>query len=214
MATDTDAKIDVTSPATSDRPKIYRLTARQCQAMARAGIFDDDHHVELLGGILVQKMSKNPPHNFTVGELSRLLSALLTPRWVVWDEKSIELARRWQPEPDVSVLVGPSRRYQAVYATPADVMLLVEVADSSYPKDRGSKWRRYAEAGIPTYWIVNLLERQVEVYRQPGGKGRNAAYGLVEIYGPDAAVPVVIAGEEIGRIPVADLLPGAPVAEA
>ena len=210
MATDTQT--EATDRATSTRAKLYRLTARQCQAMARAGIFRDDSHVELLGGVLVKKITKYPPHNFTVGEVNRHLTTLLTPRWVVWDEKSIELARRWQPEPDTTVMLGPSRRYEAIYATAADVVLLVEVADSSYALDRGIKWRKYAEAGIPTYWIVNLTKRQVEVYRLPGGTGVDAAYGSAEVYDEVAAVPVVVGGEEVGRINVADLLPSAPPA--
>lgn len=206
----TDLERNASGPATTPKAKLYRLTARQCQAMARAGIFRNASHVELLGGILVQKMTKYPPHNFSVGEVSTLLSALLTPRWVVWNEKSIELARRWQPEPDAIVLVGPSRRYEATYATPGDVVLLVEVADSSYARDRGIKWRKYAEAGIPTYWIVNLAKRQVEVYRQPAGIGVDAAYKTVEVFTDGSAVPVLIAGEEVGQIGVADLLPSAP----
>ncbi len=206
----TDINTDATDRAISSRAKLYRLTARQCQEMARAGIFGDDNHIELLGGLLVRKMSNNPPRNFTVGELSRLLSALLTPNWIVSEEKSLELARRWQPEPDIAILVGPSRRYEAVYPTAADVGLFVEVSDSSYGQDRGIKWRKYADAGIPAYWIVNLGKRQVEVYREPGGKGLDAAYGSVEIYGDGAAVPVVIGGQEVGRINVADLLPSAP----
>ena len=182
--------------------------------MARAGIFRDASHVELLGGILVQKMTKDPAHNFSVGEVSTLPSALLTPRWVVRNEKSIDLARRWQPEPDAIVLVGPSRRYEAAYATPADVALLVEVADSSYARDRGIKWRKYAEAGMSTYWIINLAQRQVEVYREPAGTGVDAAYKGVDVYGEGTAVPVNVGGEEVGQVNVADLLPSASAAGA
>lgn len=206
----TDIRTRDTDQVTSSRAKLYRLTARQAQAMAAAGIFRGASHIELLGGVLIQKMTKYPPHNFTVGEVSTLLSTLLTPRWVVRNEQSIELARRWQPEPDVVVLVGPSRRYEAAYATPADVALLVEVADSSYARDRGIKWRKYAQARIPTYWIINLAQRQVEVYRDPAGAGRDAAYGSAEVYGEGAAVPVVVGGAEVGRVAVADLLPTAP----
>ena len=207
----TDLEINKVSRAILSRAKLYRLTARQCQAMARAGIFPGDTHIELLGGILVEKMTKNPPHNFAVSATSQHLGALLRPRWVVWEEKSLELARRWQPEPDISVLTGPVRRYDAVFPTTADVALLVEVADSSYGQDRGRKWRKYAAVGIPIYWIVNLNQRQVEVYRQPQGKGANVTYTSVEIYGNDAVVPVVVGGQEVGRILVADLLPGLPV---
>lgn len=202
-----------TDRTTSLKARLFRLTSRQCQAMASAGIFDNDKHVELLGGILVRKMSKNPPHNFALSVLNRLLSGLLVPHWVVWSETSVELARRWLPEPDIAVLVGPDRRYEAVLATAADVAMIVEVANASYAEDRGLKWRKYAAAGIPTYWIVNLARRQVEVYRQPDGAGADAAYQQIDVFGESTAVPVVVGGEEVGRIDVADILPSAPRAE-
>ena len=213
MATDIDTDVEATGRMIRSRLKPYRLTARQCQEMARAGIFRDHNHIELLGGILVRKMTKNPPHNFTVNKLGKRLFAILSPNCVVYEEKSIELATHWQPEPDVTVLIGPDRRYEAVTPTPGDVVLLVEVSDSSYAIDRGYKWRKYAAAAIPTYWIVNLAKRQVEVYRQPSGTGSNAAYDSVEIFGNDAAVPVIVGGQEVGRLAVVDLLPSAPAEE-
>jgi len=84
--------------------------------------------------------------------------------------------------------------------------MLVEVADSSYAKDRGTKWRNYAASGIAVYWIVNLPERRIEVYTTPAGRGKSAAYRDFKTYGPDDEVPFVLDGRELGRIKVSEIL--------
>jgi Uma2 family endonuclease len=80
---------------------------------------------------------------------------------------------------------------------------LVEVSQASLDRDQGSKWLAYVRSGIPVYWIVNLVDRRVEVYTDPGPAG----YGSRVDFSPGQEVPVVIVGVEVGRVPVADLLP-------
>ena len=206
MATDMQAEVQ----GLIKRPRSYRLNVKQFLGMCRAGILPGDNRFELLDGRVIKQMTQNPPHSSTVGRLGRCFNRLLTDAWVVNEDKPVQLNPRWLPVPDMAILVGPDRRYDAAMPTAADLVLLVEVSDTTYATDRGYKWRKYAAAAIPTYWIVNLGKRQVEVYREPGGTGPNAAYGSVEIYGSDAAVPVVIGGHEFGRLAVADLLPSAP----
>jgi len=184
----------------------YRLTVRQFERMIEAGIFRDEDHVELLGGILVDKMTKHDPHNFTVDALGARVRTSVEPEWTVREEKSIVLGRFSRPEPDVAVAHGPRERYRSSSARPPDLGLLIEVADSSYAIDRGKKWQQYATARIPVYWIVNLPQSQIEVYSAPSGKGRSAAYRDVALYARDDLVPVVLEGKELGRIPVRDVL--------
>ena len=86
---------------------------------------------------------------------------------------------------------------------PADVALLVEVAESSLGMDRGEKLRAYARAGIPVYWIVNLVDRQVEVYTDPV----NDRYAGRQDYRPGQAIPVLIDGQAVGDLAVDQLLP-------
>ena len=93
-----------------------------------------------------------------------------------------------------------------------DVALLVEIADTSYAKDSGPKLRRYATFRIPVYWIVDLNRRIVEVRYQPFGKGKQAGYARCEIYLEHDHVPVVLAGNEVGRIAVANCCPELEVA--
>jgi Uma2 family endonuclease len=108
-----------------------------------------------------------------------------------------------EPEPDVAVVCGSRDDYRGRLPEPDDVALLVEVADTSLSFDRGPKRAAYARGGITFYWIVNLNDRQVEVYSDPAADG----YRSIEVLGPGEEVPVVIAGVEVGRIKVSDILP-------
>jgi Uma2 family endonuclease len=185
----------------------YRLTVRQFEKMIDAGIFRAEDHVELLGGLLVDKMTTNDPHEFAVDQLGALLTRDLPVEWIARQEKSVVLGRFWRPQPDLAVARGPRERYSASAPKAADLGMLIEVADSSYPKDRGKKWRKYAASKIPIYWIVNLPQRRIEVYSAPSGRGKSAAYHDLKTYGPDDEVPVVLEGLELCRIKVRDLLP-------
>lgn len=196
-----------TRTTTEPRTRLYRLDVDQLFRMIDAGVFARDNRAELLGGLLVRKMTKNPPHDFTIGRTGKLLDALLPADWIVREEKSALLSRFWRPEPDLAIVRGPDDRYRAADPAPADIDLLIEVADSTYRMDRGAKWRRYAACGIPAYWIINLAARTVEVYSQPSGEGKAAGYSESHIYGPEDAVPVWIEGRAIGTLAVKDLLP-------
>ncbi len=192
---------------TADRAKLYRLSVRQYLKMIGAGVFPDDAHVELLGGVLVQQMTKYPPHDFTVGRLGRTLNRLLPPDWIVREEKAVELGRYWRPEPDIAIIRGPDDRYRAATPGPADIAFLVEASESSHGIDRGPKWRGYASAGIPIYWIVNLPKRQVEVYTGPTGRGQKASYQDQAIFDVRASVPLIVMGSQVGQVAVRDILP-------
>jgi Uma2 family endonuclease len=203
MATATQPAIETTEGGLIP----YRLTVSQFEQMIGAGVFPDDAHVELLGGVLAEQMTKYAPHDYTVERLGKLLDRLAYPGWVVREEKSIILGPDWRPEPDVAVARGSSDRYRALQPVAADLALLVEVADSSYAIDRGVKWREYAAAGVPVYWIANLSKRTVEIYSNPTGGGESAMYRDAVTCGSDDAAPLVIESREVGRIVVQDILP-------
>jgi Uma2 family endonuclease len=185
----------------------YRLTVRQVEKMIDAGIFRDEDHVELLGGLLVDIITTNDPHDFAVDQLGAILTRALPVEWIARQEKSVVLGRFWRPLPDLAIARGPRERYRTSAPRRADLGLLIEVADTSYAKDRGTKWRKYAASRIPIYWIVNLPQRQIEVYSGPSGRGKSAGYRDHTIYGPDDEVPVILEGRELGRIKVSDVLP-------
>ena len=185
----------------------YRLTVRQFTKMIDAGIFPDRARVELLGGLLVERMTKKTPHNFAVDELARRLRELVEPAHTVREEKSIQLGRWSRPEPDIVVLRGSRETYRNRDPQTEDVLVVVEVADSTHAKDRKRMWQVYATAGVPTYWIVNLPTRRVEVYSDPSDRGKAAGYREAKFLEAGAEVPVVVEGREAGRVVVGDVLP-------
>jgi Uma2 family endonuclease len=187
--------------------KPYRLTVQQYLAMIVSGIIPHDAHVELLDGRIVDQMTKFAPHNYTARQLGLILKSLLRDPWLISEEKSVILGRNWRPEPDLTVIRGPNSRYRKVDPNAKDIGIIIEVADSSYAVDRGEKWRAYAAARIPVYWIVNLNKGQIEVYTEPVGRAKNASYRELATFGIEEEVPVIIDGHEVGKITVKDILP-------
>ena len=108
-----------------------------------------------------------------------------------------------EPEPDVSVARGSRDDYRDRIAEAADVVLAVEVSDTTLDRDQGPKWLAYAKGRIPVYWIVNLVDGQVEVYTGPGPDG----YATCQVFVPGQEIPVVIEGVVVGQIAAAGILP-------
>jgi Uma2 family endonuclease len=202
MATATQATR--TAPTAPDLVP-YRLTVKQFLTMIDANVFDEDQ-VELLGGILYP-MTTNDPHDFTVDRLAEMLRPSLPAGWKLREEKSVQLGRFWRPEPDIAVLRAPSTAFKRRSPQSRDIALLVEVSDTSYAKDSGIKLQQYAHAGVAQYWIVHLERRQVEVYCDPYGRGDRAKYRSVTTYREDMEIPIVLDGQDLGRIAVREILP-------
>lgn len=185
---------------------IWRFSVDQYHAMIRTGILTEDDPVELLEGWLVTKMPKNPPHSVVTQLTREALARILPSGWYVDAQEPITTADS-EPEPDVVVVRGDRRQYLDRHPGPQDVALVVEVADSTLQRDRSLKKRLYAAAGIPVYWIINLLNGQIEVYTDPSGPGEQPDYRQQQNYGPADTVPVVIEDREVGLLAVRDLLP-------
>jgi len=193
-------------PGSDQGLKPYRMSVKQFERLIEAGAFPDRVRVELLGGVLFRKMTKNDPHDFAVGLLGAILNRLLEPAWFAREEKSVVLGKFWRPEPDVVVVRGPRQRYRDCAPRADDLGLLIEVSDVTYSRDRGVKWRRYAAVGIGTYWIVNLAQKRIEVYSRPSGQGQAAAFQDAKFYGTDAEVPLILDGREQGPVSVKDVV--------
>jgi Uma2 family endonuclease len=185
---------------------VWTLTVEQYHAMAREGILTDEDAVELVEGLLLQKMTKHPPHTLATGLTQDALLAILPKGWFVNVQDPVTTVDS-EPEPDLTVVRGRRREYGGRHPGPADVALLVEVADDSLRRDRSRKKRAYARASIAVYWIVNLVDRQIEVYTDPTGPADKPDYRNHHDYGPGTSVAVVIDCKEVGRLNVADLLP-------
>jgi Uma2 family endonuclease len=187
---------------------LYRLSIDKYEAMVRSGLFTKRDRIELIEGILVAKMAEDPPHA-SVCEMARdAVEGKLPGGWHVRGEKPLRIPSRASlPEPDLVVARGIPRDYLARHPEPSDVALVIEVADSSLDDDRKLMSRVYGGAGIPTYWIVNVVEGQIEVYSSPSGPSEPVGYRHCEVYARGREVPLVIAGADVGSISVADLLP-------
>ncbi|MEP0792285.1 MULTISPECIES: Uma2 family endonuclease [Cyanophyceae] len=184
---------------------VWRLSVEQYHQMIRLGILSDDDPVELLDGWLVYKMPKNPPHRATTKLTRNALEAVIPEGWYVDTQEPITLADS-EPEPDVVVVRGNTRDYLDRHPGASDIALIIEVADSTLERDRTSKQRLYARAGIPIYWIINLPEKQVEVYTEPVVTSESI-YQRRQDYQLSDEVPVAIAGQIVSRLSVLELLP-------
>ncbi len=185
---------------------IWRLSINQYHDMIRAGILTDDDPVELLEGWLVFKMPKNPPHRVATRMFRQALEKRVKPGWYVDSQEPITLESS-EPEPDGTVVRGESRDYLNRHPNGGEIGLIAEIADTNLERDRGLKKNLYARARLPVYWIVNLVDRQTEVYTDPGGNLEEADYATRTDYRPGDNVPLFLDGVHMADIPVGELLP-------
>jgi len=148
-----------------------RFTADEYAQMIEIGILKKDDRVELIEGEIVEMTPIGRPHAACVNVLTRLLISGLGSRVVVWAQGPVRLSERSQPEPDVTLLRLRPVSYREADAEPRDVLLVIEVSDSSVRQDRELKLPLYARARIQEYWIVDVQAEVVEVYRHPSGSG-------------------------------------------
>ncbi len=151
----------------------YRFTIKQYHDIIDRGIFAEDEPIELIRGEIVRKMPIGNPHAATVNILTRLLSKRIPDSAMISIQNPVLLSDS-EPEPDVAILNFCDDLYASRRPNAQDVLLLIEVADSSLAYDREVKGPIYAEAGVREYWIVNLMNSTVEVYRDPQSDGRFA----------------------------------------
>jgi Uma2 family endonuclease len=191
-------------PPISER--VFRLTVDQYHTMINTGVLTDDDPVELLEGVLVFTMPKNPPHSFVVDAAADLIRRLIPRDWSYRQQEPITLDDG-EPEPDGAVVRGSRHDYRTRHPGPRDIAMVIEVADTSISTDRSIKLRSYARASIPEYWIINLVDRCVEVYTKPDPGAPEPTYHGKQIRGANEAVLLAIAGKELGIIAVRELLP-------
>jgi Putative restriction endonuclease len=198
--------------AADPHDRLYRMPLAVYEGLSRLDLLGaDDRKIELLDGLLVMKMTRELPHFVATLLTMEALRGIVPAGWVVLKEDPVALpsgpgGHGSMPEPDAAVIRGTIRDYTNRRPVPADMTLVVEVADSSLRKDR-AKLVRYAWQRVPVAWIVNLNDRVVEVYTNPTGPVAPARYEAVATYGLSDRVPVVIDGREVGQVAVADLLP-------
>lgn len=181
---------------------IARFSVAAYHRIVASGALTSEDKVELLENYLVRKMPHNPPHDSTIQRMLRPLLRSLPGGWDVRVQSAITLSDS-EPEPDFAIVRGSSADYEGHHPFASDVGLVIEVADTSLSRDRHDKGRIYANASIPNYWVVNLLDRRIEAY---SGAEAAAEYAASQFYHVGDAIPVVLDGASVAVIPVAELL--------
>ena len=148
-----------------------RFSVEEYHRMVRAGILKDDDRVELIAGEIIEMTPIGPRHATCVDRLTRRLVGLLADLAVVRVQGPIRLGPDSEPQPDIALLRPPVTRYEDHHPEPAEVLLVIEVAETSVEDDRARKIPLYARAGIQEAWLVNLPAQTIEVHRGPTPEG-------------------------------------------
>ena len=160
------------------------FTVAEYNRMGETGILTEDDRVELIEGEIIEMSPIGRRHAACVGRLTNLFSRLLAERAIVWIQNPIVLNEYTEPQPDVALLRRREDFYERSLPTPDDVLLVIEVADTTLEYDRQIKLPLYARAGIREVWIISLLDEQVEVHAQPA----DGAYQDVRRFGRGEAI--------------------------
>ena len=154
---------------------LTRLTVDQYEAMIESDVLTDDDRVELINGYLVDILPPKRPHMIACDGIDCLLGPMVPAGWHLMAHGPVRLTGTdSEPQPDFSVVRGKAKDYPVEPPAGRDLALVVEVSSATKTKDR-ERADVYGPAGIPVYWIVNLVDRQVEVYTQPGSDGYRSA---------------------------------------
>jgi len=181
--------------------KIRPISAREYHRMGELGIIGPEERVELLEGELIAMPPIGPDHAFSVRELTEKFVKTFAGRAIVDVQNPVALDAYSEPEPDIMLLALRPDRYRTGIPEPSDVLLVIEVANSSWRYDRGRKLRAYARTGIAEVWILHLAAKCLLVFRDPAGEtyGYERSFSAGETPAP-AAFPN-------DPIPVESLLP-------
>ncbi len=186
---------------------LHRLSVEQYHGMIDAGVLTENDKVELIEGLLVEMSPIHRPHAYAVQQLTHLLGRLTAGQWEVFQQQPVTLPTS-EPQPDISVVRGTNDDYKTEHPVPAQIGLLIEVADATLLFGRNVKSRVYAAAGIPEYWVVNLPKRRIEVYRNPQATGSGLPmYQSQEVIEADGTLTLTLDDRQVGDISVSSILP-------
>jgi Uma2 family endonuclease len=195
----------IATTSSTSGPQPYRWTIAEYRELDKTGLFHDKKTM-LLDGELYVMVMPNPPHDTALGLVEEWLRTVFTSGHHVRTQKGFDIGARTDPGPDLAVVPGLLRDYAT--KTPTSAVLVVEVADSSLQIDTARKTEMYATAKVPDYWVIDLPNRRLLVFRDPApspaGLG-SAAYKTHLTLGPTDSISPLAAPNATIRI--ADLLP-------
>jgi Uma2 family endonuclease len=152
---------------TADQPKPLKVTLEMYYKMAEMGILEPHKRYELLEGVIFELMPISPRHATKVKKLEGQLESCLGDTAVVFTQHPFQMPDNSEPQPDILVVKPLLERYEQRHPLPEDVLLIIEILDSTLRKDKTRKLTLYASVGIPEYWILNLKKMMLEVNRVP-----------------------------------------------
>jgi Uma2 family endonuclease len=184
----------------SAQPLRHRFTADEYERMGAAGLFAESDRVELIEGEIVETTPIGSRHAACVDRLNRMFSTAVGERAIVRIQSPIRLGVRSEPQPDLALLLPRPDFYSEGHPRPADVLLVVEVSDTTATWDRDMKAPLYGAAGVPETWVVDVIEGCVHVFTGPGREGYA---DMRRVVGGDAITATVLGGLTLA---VADIL--------
>ena len=144
-----------------------RFTIEEYHRLTKLGFFTEDDRVELIGGEFFDMAAKGTPHSVCETRLERELYKLIGDKATLRGQQPIILSSNSEPEPDRVIVVNREDDYLSSHPTSEDILLLIEISDSSLEYDQEIKLMAYAENNIKEYWIFNLIDYQLECYSEP-----------------------------------------------
>lgn len=144
-----------------------RFTLAEYHKLTELGFFHEDDHIELINGEIIEMVAKGKAHETCLRKLLKELPKLVVDRATLQSQAPITLPPKSEPEPDFAIIKNRDDDYLSSHPQAADVLLVIEVADSSLGYDQDIKIPLYAQAGIADYWIFNLIDKHLECYSTP-----------------------------------------------
>ena len=185
---------------------LRRFSVAEYERLISDGFFASDERFALLAGYITEKMSRNPPHDSSLDRSRRRIEKILPPGWLARVQLGLTLPDS-VPEPDIAVVRGQESDFDLHHPKARDAHWVVEVAESSLYEDRTLKAEIYARWGVAIYWIINLVDAQIEAHALPSGDVAAPGYRSCIIYKSSDEIPVILDGVRLATLPVADLLP-------
>lgn len=151
--------------------KLRLITVEEYDAMIESGVFDENDKIELLNGVIFEKMTKGTKHSAANDRANRIFYRLFDDNVIIRNQNPIWLDEYSEPEPDIVLAVSKEDEYENSHPRPEEIYLILEVSDSTLGYDRNTKGEAYARAGIRQYIVLNVPEKTMEDYREPGTDG-------------------------------------------
>lgn len=159
---------------TTNGVKHHLITVSEYDRMIEAGVYTENDHIELLNGEIIEIMPKGPKHTSANSKIIRFFIKLFGEKLIVRSQDPIRLDDFSEPEPDIVLATWDEKEYAENHPTPTDILLIMEISDTTLAYDRDAKAHAYSRNGIEQYLLLNLQNETLEDYREPNADGYGA----------------------------------------